>query len=582
MENKHIIEKNLKTINGQSILGEGDIEILQNLDVNVSTLTPEQLDYLRDKQIKYGMWTIVAPINNFIATPEITKLPVFNTKVIGNLTADSKDVFILKKDKLYKIEVSICINGSNSNYLIFGLYNDNTGKVITKPVLTQPPTATQHLLFESFISEYIRVEVDTPMSLRIITNNYTSTPYTMSVLNNGTKINIAEISSFDVSLKNFKINGKSFDENNNIDLEGLSTLSSPIINQEVLTEFRHPVSGKPIYTKTIDFGALPNNTTKSIPHNLSNVEWISIDEDSSYIIIGSNPIEVRAALNPNPLGLSSSWSTYATVNNISILTGADRTSWSGIITVQYTKTTDTAESPVRLVGNKGTTLYEIYLDTVPEGKTPLTQTEWLETMIGGKQVPHHFLEKTSTVSYSGTSNPIYNINLNSIVTGDNTMSAPNGFIIPYDGIYNISADFASNPGNTSQVSISEIGFTILVNNSARKVLVAGLSGDDGGYNKGANWTTTLSLKKGDIITARINSYGITPATNKLNVPAGSFKMSMYYINSVMQTNQGGGFKYTESDTEPDNPSLGDEWHNTTNDILYKRRKKNGILGWYEI
>ena len=45
---------------------------------------------------------------------------------------------------------------------------------------------------------------------------------------------------------------------------------------------------------------------------------------------------------------------------------------------------------------------------------------------------------------------------------------------------------------------------------------------------------------------------------------------------------GGGFKYTESNIEPNNPSLGDEWHNTTNDILYKRRKKNDILGWYEI
>ena len=36
-------------------------------------------------------------------------------------------------------------------------------------------------------------------------------------------------------------------------VEGQSTLSSPILNQEVLTEYRHPISGKPIYTKTIKY-----------------------------------------------------------------------------------------------------------------------------------------------------------------------------------------------------------------------------------------------------------------------------------------------------------------------------------------
>lgn len=58
MDNIHVLEKNIKTINGQSLLGEGNIEIVQEAvvdqNIDASTLTPEQLDYLRDKQIKYG------------------------------------------------------------------------------------------------------------------------------------------------------------------------------------------------------------------------------------------------------------------------------------------------------------------------------------------------------------------------------------------------------------------------------------------------------------------------------------------------------------------------------------------------
>lgn len=34
------------------------------------------------------------------------------------------------------------------------------------------------------------------------------------------------------------------------------------------------IDGKPIYRKVINFGALPNNTTKSVAHNISNMETV--------------------------------------------------------------------------------------------------------------------------------------------------------------------------------------------------------------------------------------------------------------------------------------------------------------------
>lgn len=150
-------------------------------------------------------------------------------------------------------------------------------------------------------------------------------------------------------LKDFSINGKHFDENNNIELDGVSTLVSPELNLEKLTEYRHPVTKKPLYTKTIDFGYLPNNATKVVPHNVPNIEDTIIDYSNSYIYV------------PGIKGFSFSgfsvWSAVAYqigsyVDNGSIVvgTGNDRTNMKAIFTINYTKTTDTAESPVRLIG----------------------------------------------------------------------------------------------------------------------------------------------------------------------------------------------------------------------------------------
>lgn len=154
-----------------------------------------------------------------------------------------------------------------------------------------------------------------------------------------------------VSGTNIKtINGQSVLGSGSIDLEGLSTLSHPKLNVEVLTERRHPVSGKPIYVKTIDFGYLPNATFKNVPHTVIGYDYIGVNLEYSYIYL------------PGVSGFSFSganviWNnkvedvgTYIDGSNISMATGKDRTNMKAYITVQYTKTTDTAESPVRLVG----------------------------------------------------------------------------------------------------------------------------------------------------------------------------------------------------------------------------------------
>lgn len=94
------------------------------------------------------------------------------------------------------------------------------------------------------------------------------------------------------------------------------------------------IDGKKIYKKTINFGALPNNTTKNVAHNISNLENVIEVKGWTYAFsqgwfplpfasTGSYPIEVKV-----------------TSTNVVVVTTIER---SGIgtcyITLYYTKTT---------------------------------------------------------------------------------------------------------------------------------------------------------------------------------------------------------------------------------------------------
>ena len=95
--------------------------------------------------------------------------------------------------------------------------------------------------------------------------------------------------------------------------------------------------GKPVYTKTIYVASLPNATTGTYNHGISDVEFIWFDV-AHCIWIFSNVtyplpiINVDGNVNGN-IGLVSANSTSFT-----IITRMDRTSTSAYVTLKYTKT----------------------------------------------------------------------------------------------------------------------------------------------------------------------------------------------------------------------------------------------------
>ena len=120
-------------------------------------------------------------------------------------------------------------------------------------------------------------------------------------------------------------------------------LTSPELNVEKLTEYRHPVTGKPIYSKTFSVGPLPVNSTKSVDIDLSTAEDFWIDQTNSY----ANRPDVNISIpmnNPifiNNIGLDKSRIFIGTIRtDANVYTKA-------YVCVLYTKLADTSSSPVK-------------------------------------------------------------------------------------------------------------------------------------------------------------------------------------------------------------------------------------------
>lgn len=94
------------------------------------------------------------------------------------------------------------------------------------------------------------------------------------------------------------------------------------------------IDGSPVYEKTINFGTLPNNTTKEVQHNISNVEHIWIAEGWA-----ENPTtHFTNMLSLANTDIAGQW--YFGVNQtiVQSWTGKDRTAYTNCyVVLRYTK-----------------------------------------------------------------------------------------------------------------------------------------------------------------------------------------------------------------------------------------------------
>ena len=97
------------------------------------------------------------------------------------------------------------------------------------------------------------------------------------------------------------------------------------------------IDGKHIYKKTINFGTLPNNTTKNVAHSITNLEYVVRIEGT--ILQGTVQ---NGNFKPIPLLYASGDSSYNTEcyvdkNDISMRCSNNRVNCTAYVTIYYTK-----------------------------------------------------------------------------------------------------------------------------------------------------------------------------------------------------------------------------------------------------
>ena len=100
------------------------------------------------------------------------------------------------------------------------------------------------------------------------------------------------------------------------------------------------INGKPLYQKTVDFGALPNATTKEVSANITDIDML-VD---MRIFMQGGEGNTKFAQSIPYVSNNSTGAIEATFNysdtKIVILTSRDRTSQTAFVTLWYTKSTD--------------------------------------------------------------------------------------------------------------------------------------------------------------------------------------------------------------------------------------------------
>lgn len=124
--------------------------------------------------------------------------------------------------------------------------------------------------------------------------------------------------------------------------QGTNGIFAPVIYSDTERAIGVWRDGKPLYQKTIDFGTLPNQTTKSIAHGISDID--------ASCIVSIEPIASTSSYATVPRVHDTNVSTqvFWEVNSTNIICysrNANNTAFTHcFVTLKYTKTTDTAGS----------------------------------------------------------------------------------------------------------------------------------------------------------------------------------------------------------------------------------------------
>ena len=93
------------------------------------------------------------------------------------------------------------------------------------------------------------------------------------------------------------------------------------------------INGSTLYEKTVEFGTLPNATTKNVAHGISSPSIIFLMNGYAR----SNAGTILPIPHFSPIAITYGIGISIDNTNISIFTAEDRSAYTGYITIRYTK-----------------------------------------------------------------------------------------------------------------------------------------------------------------------------------------------------------------------------------------------------
>ena len=126
---------------------------------------------------------------------------------------------------------------------------------------------------------------------------------------------------------------------NGVEYSTSGNLYYPVIYSDTERKIGVWRDNKPVYQKTINFGALPNADQKAVNHNITDLDNIV---SVSAVASGATNNFSLSYIDTN--SLANGIGIYVSNTAVTIRCGSNRSSYNAYVTLQYTKTTDTAGS----------------------------------------------------------------------------------------------------------------------------------------------------------------------------------------------------------------------------------------------
>lgn len=257
-----------------------------------------------------------------------------NMTVLVGGSSSKPDVLVAENPSGYKIAldlvgqqpVTITAPASNSRISAIVAYTDDLALESTEDTVTGSPASCGLIVVNGSSSASPSAPTDTQIRNAITSDGATGSQAsyaviaTITVASNATTITDSLITRNQAGVQSSKIDFK--------------TLSGNYSLEEQDTGFTW-IDGSAIYKKTINFGAFPNATAKSVSHSISNLGWVVKTE-----IIGYDPSQGAyfpiSYVDSNVLANSIAY--FVSTSEVTVRAGADRSSITqSYVTLYYTK-----------------------------------------------------------------------------------------------------------------------------------------------------------------------------------------------------------------------------------------------------